>query len=192
MSIIALQNSQPHPRRIIRNAVKALLKENTDLAGRWFCTRPHPLFVNETPCGLIYFPDEENETKDTNPKTYYRRLMLTTEVQIRQETKIENTVDDYLDSRAFEIEAAMMHRRFLGLNDKISINDVTLIRTQCVQINYEGDADIASIRLFWEITYQTDSWNQTNLDEFLRFNSEYIGQIGDGATAEDHVTIREE
>lgn len=192
MSILTLQNSQPHPRRMIRNAVKALLKENTDLAGRWFCTRPHPLYSQEIPCGLIYFPEEDCDDENTRPRTFYRKLVLITEVQIRQETKVDNSMDDYLDSRAFEIEAAMMNDRFLGLGEKSFVQGVSLVRTQCVQITYEGDADVASIRLFWEIMYQTDTWQPSNLEEFLRFNAKHIAQLGDGALAEDHVTIREE
>jgi len=192
MSIIALQKQQPHPRKIIRNQVKKLMRENTLMSQKWFCSRPHPLFLQEIPCGLIYFIDENNDVKDTRPKTYYRTLNLVTEVQIRQETEIENDMDDWLDSRSFEIEAAMMNDRFLGLGDRNFVQDVSLSRTQCVQIQYEGDADVASLRMFWEITYQTQSWNPLSLDEFLRFNAEYIGQVGNGARAEDHVTIREE
>lgn len=192
MSGFTLQKSQPHPRRIIRNQVKLILKENTDLAGRWFCSRPNPLYVNELPCGLIYFPEEEADARNTRPISYRRKLLLTTEVQQREESTIENDLDDYLDSRAFEIEVAMMQDKFLYLGEKQFIEKVCLVRTQCVQIDYSGDSNIASIRLFWEITYNTDSWLPAELDEFLRFNSEYIAQIGDGARAEDHVIIREE
>ena len=192
MTIIALQKSQPHPRRIIRDQVKSLLLQNTLMSEKWFCSRPHPMFLQGMPCGLIYFTEENNDVKGTRPKTYDRTLMLTTDVQIRQETEITNDMDDWLDSRAFEIEAAMMNDRFLGLGDRGIVQDVMLLRTQCVQIKYEGDADVASLRLFWEILYKTDSWNPQSLEEFLRFNAKYIGQIGTGAEAEDHITIREE
>ena len=192
MSIIALQKSQPHPRRFIRNAVKALLIENTDLAGRWFCTRPHPVYQTELPAGFIYFPDEDSDDKLTQPKTYTRTLALITEVQITHETEIENSQDDFLDSRAFEIEAALMHDRYLGLGEKGFVADVSLKRTQCTDISFEGDVDIALIRLHWNIVYITDSWNPLTIDEFLRFLSEFDIPKGLGVRSSDLVTIREE
>lgn len=192
MSIIALQNSQPHPRRAIREKVKSLMKENTDLAGRWFCSRPKPAFVVEIPCGLIYFTDENADHENTAPRTYKRECMLVTEVLLQGETERENSADDFLDSRAFEIEAAMLHDRFLGFGHDGPVEDVQLVRTQPTVIKYEGEVDIESIRIFWKIDYRTDAWTDSQLDEFLRFIAEHDSRVGDSiASAEDHVTIRE-
>jgi len=191
MSIVPIQVSQPHPRKVIRNKVKDLLKVNTDLGGRVFCSRPDPIWLNETPCCLIYFTDEP-ATTDTNPKLYTRSLSLVTEVLQREDTERENSVDDFLDSRAFEIEMVFGDDQHIGLYPIVENN--FLRRTQPLDIDGQGEKDAASIRLYWDIIYKTDSFSLQSLDEFLRFQAEYeAGVIEDvKAEAEDDVTIREE
>lgn len=184
--ILALQKIQPHARIVIRNAVKELLKTNTDLGGRWFCSRPKAIFLSEVPCGLIYFTDEDADHGGTAPRNYKRMLTLTTEVLHRLETERENSLDDFLDSRAYEIEAAMMHDRFLGLPG--IVEDCILSRSETINIDIGGDEDIASLRIFWTVVYRTDAFYSGDLDEFLRFDSDY--NLTDGADARDEVTIR--
>lgn len=185
-NIVPIQNIQPHARIAIRNAVKELLKDNTDLAGRWFCSRPKAVFVNELPCGLIYFTEEPADHQNTVPRSYKRSLNLITEVVHRLESERDNALDDFLDSRAFEIEAAMMNDRYLGLTG--IVEDTVLSRTEVMNIEITGDQDIASLRIFWEITYRTDAFHGGDLNEFLRFITDY--EATDGATARDEVTIR--
>lgn len=185
--IVKLQKIQPHARIVIRNVVKKLLKTNTDLGGRWFCSRPKPVFLNEIPCGLIYFSDESADHQNVVPRSYKRTVNLLTEVVHRLEAERDNALDDFLDSRAFEIEAAMLHDRYLGLHGLVE--DCVFVRTETMNIEVGGDEDIASLRIFWTIVYRTDAFYTGNLDEFLRFVSDY-GTV-DGASARDDVTIRE-
>ena len=186
--IIKIQNSQPHVRIVIRNAVKELLKDNTDLGGRWFCSRPKAIFLSELPCGLIYFSEELADHQNIVPRNYKRTLTLLTEVVHRLESERDNAVDDFLDSRAFEIEAAMLHDRFLGLSG--IVEDCVMARTEVMNIEVGGDEDIASLRIFWNVVYRTDAFYQGELTEFLRFITDY--ETPSGVVARDEVTIREE
>jgi hypothetical protein len=185
--MIALQKSQPHPRRIIRARVHNLLKTGTDLAGRWFCSRPDPTFVNELPCGLVYFTDEPADHKNTAPRVYDRTLLLVTEVLQMGEPEEELTLDDWFDSRAFEIEHVFLQDRQLGLTDIVS--DSKLVRTQPTQLDFGGETVVASIRLYWEIDWSVDYESGINLAEFLRFTATHNAS---GAIAVDDVTIRED
>lgn len=184
---IHVQDKQPHPRIAIRNWIKELLKANTDLGGRWYASRPNPAFLEELPCGLVYFSDEPADHEKTAPRTYRKDLAIVTEVMHRVDSERENEMDDWLDSRAFEIEGAMLADRFLGM--KGLIQDTILTRTQPVTIEDDGDNDIGSIRLFWTITYRADFGDTLKLDEFLKFYNEINGTLGENSV--DHVTIRE-
>jgi len=184
--VVNIQNIQPHARIVIRNAVKELLKDNTDLGGRVFCSRPKAVFLNELPCGLIYFTDEEADHQNVVPRNYKRTMTLVTEVVHRLETERDNALDDFLDSRAFEIEQAMFHDRYLGLDGLVE--DCVLSRTEILNIEVSGDMDIAALRIFWSIVYRTDAFNKGELAEFLRFITDY--NTVNNADARDEVTIR--
>lgn len=186
--IVNIQNIQPAPRIIIRNKIKELLIPNTDLGGRWFCSRPKPCFLEEVPCGLIYFSDESADHEKSAPRNYVRELNLSTEIIHRLESERDNALDDFLDSRAFEIESAILQDRFIGL--KGLVQDTVLIRTEATNIDAGGDQDIASLKIYWTITYRTDAFYNGRLDEFLRYITDYNPTIG--ADARDEVTIREE
>lgn len=188
MAIVEKNKIQPSPRIVIRNKAKELLKENVDVAERVFCSRPKPLFLTELPACLIYFTNEEADDGDTRPREYEKKLMLVTEVVHRLESVRDNALDDFLDSRAWEIEQTFFADRFMGL--KGLVNDITLKSTEALNIQIEGDADIASERLVWEIQYYQEAFNNGELDEFLKFITEY--KPTNNADAEDNVTIREE
>jgi len=185
---VSIQDSQPHPRIIIRNWIKELLKMNTDLGERWFNSRPNPIFLQELPCGLIYFTDEPADHENTAPRNYRRDLSLVTEVINRMESERENVLDDWLDSRAYEIENAMLADRFLGM--KGFIQDTVLVRSEPTTIESEGDANIGSVRIFWNVIYRVDAGYTGKLDEFLKFENKIEGTSGEDA--EDNVTIRSE
>lgn len=186
---VSVQNLQPHERIAIRNWVKLLMKANTDLGERWFASRPNPMYFNEVPCGLIYFSDESADHGNTAPRNYKRELSLTIEVMHQMDSERDNALDDWLDSRAYEVERAMLADRFLGLQG--IVEDCALVRTQPVTIESEGTAqDVGSIRLFFDITYHTGFANNQKLDEFLKFINKI--ETTDGAESQDNVTIREE
>lgn len=185
---ITVQNNQPSARIAIRNRVKAILIPNTDLGERWYCSRPKYCFLDELPCGLIYFTDEDADDELSSPRSYKRTLHLKIEVIHRLESERANALDDFLDSRSFEIEQTMFWDRHLGL--KPLVEDSYYRRTEATDIKIEGDADIASIALFWDVIYRTEIMNTGEINEFLRFYTDY--ETTEGATARDEVTIRSE
>ena len=185
---VSVQNLQPHVRIALRAWIKELLKVNTDLGGRWFASRPNPMYFNETPCGLIYFSDESADHQGSAPRNYQRIISLTIEVLHQIDSERDNALDDWLDSRAWEVELAMLSDRFLGL--PWLVEDTVFTRTQPVTIESENSSqDIGSVRLFFDITYRSDYQNNKKLDEFLTFLNTI--ETVDGAEAEDDVTIRE-
>lgn len=182
------QHSQPHCRIGIRKWVVELMKVNTDLGGRWWASRPNPLFLDELPCGLVYFSDEGADHQQTAPRNYLRSLDLVCEAVHRMESKRENALDDWLDSRAYEIENAMLSDRFLG--QKGLIEDTILVRTQPTTIEDEGDADIGTLRVFFRITYRTGFHYKGRIDEFLKFLADIKGTEGENISS--NTTIRSE
>lgn len=183
---VIVQNIQPMARIAIRNRIKSILVPNTDLGGRIFCSRPKPVFVNELPCGLIYFTDEDADHQNIVPRSYKRDLLLTTEIAHRLESERDNALDDFLDSRAFEIEQAILQDRYIGLQGLVE--DTVLVRTEATNIEIAGDQDIGALRIFWKITYRTDAFYNGELNEFLKFITDY--ELVNGAYAQDQVTIR--
>jgi hypothetical protein len=145
------------------------------------------MWLEELPCGLIYFTDETADAAKTVPRSYLRTLNLTTEVLINDDSDTENIADDYLDSRAYEIEHTIFQDRFLQLKELVQ--DTRLTRTVPTILKFEGENDIASIRLFWEIDYYTDGFSPAILDEFLNFMAMYETTLG--TENQDIVTIRE-
>lgn len=181
------QNIQPHPRIIIRKYVNELLKVNTDLGGKWFCSRPNPLFLDQVPCGLVYYSDEQADHEKTVPRNYRKDLSLVTEVMLRMKSERDSAAEDWLDSRAYEIEYAICADRFLGLRGLVQ--DAVLTRTQPVTIETDGDTDIDAVRLFWTVIYRQDLTNISVLEEFLKFTNKINGTNSE--QSEDRVTIRQ-
>ena len=178
------QHSQPHPRIDIRYKVRDRMLQYVDIGGRVFCSRPNPAWLSQVPLLLLYFSDEESDDKKTSPRIYTKTLNLIFEVLQRQ----ENTVDDYLDSRAFEIEHAMeLEPRFFGLE---FVNDIRQRRTIPTTITSEGNENVASLKVHFEVEYIFEPFSTITLDEFLTFKNTI--QTTEGAEAIDDVTIRSE
>jgi len=186
--VVFKQTSQPHPRILIRNRVKELLIANVDVAERVYCSRPKAVFLTELPVILIYIPSEDSAHESSAPRNYVRKLTLNVEILHALESDRPNALDDYLDSRAFEIENSLLQDRFIGLQGLVE--DCEMTGTENVNMAVDGDMDIASSRVVFQITYRTNSFYQGTLDEFLRYQSDI--ETTDGAVIEDHTTIREE
>jgi hypothetical protein len=188
---MTLMHEQPHYRKLIRARIKQLVKEEVKFnPDRIFFSRPNPVFLPILPVCLIYFDTEEADHRDTVPRSYSRKLTLITEVLHGIDPERENGMDDYFDSRAFELERAFLSDRFLGLSG--IVEDVQLNRTEVINLDFGGDRLCGSQRIFWIINYVTNFNFEGSLDDFLKFNTKYELQIGLGANAEDMVTIRTE
>jgi hypothetical protein len=191
------QYSQPHKRRVLRHRIRQLIEQYVDISpDNIFLSKPHPLFVNQVPAILIYMENEEVELYNRAPEIYKRSVTINIDVLQRDRQDIrENTydLDDYLDSRAYEIEFALLHERFLGFpeEEKYSwIDNVQLHDTNLMSIIFEGDQRLLSLRMHFVIDYFEDFSIYGSLDEFLRFDVEY--ETTNNAQARDHVEIRSE
>lgn len=184
--MITIQNIQPHPRRLIRDKIVALLRAGTDLAGKWHVSRSTVLWEQELPCGMVYFLTESAEDRGTRPKTLTRTLQIGVEV-IREMDSEAVAAEDWLDSRAYEIEKALLSSINLDLP---FVEDITLTDTTPYTPDSTGDNIYWGIRLAFTVRYTFDAWDESLiLDEFLRFDAEYKNENGQ-KLAEDNVTIR--
>ena len=188
------QKSQPHLRRTIRHQVRNLLRKYVDLSQRVYLGRPDPIWFSEEPCALVYFTDEAAEDMGSAPRKFRRTLLVTVDVLFGSRPNIagdeDDELDDWMDSRAFEIEYAMLHDRFLELGESNAdwLHDVALLRTQPLQLVFEGDQKTDALRVLFNVVYDVDTVLEGSLDEFLRFNAKH--QTVGGADAEDEVIIR--
>lgn len=164
------------------------MKANMDIGGKVYPSRPLPIFFQELPICLVYFTTEQGDFEMTAPRIYKRRLEIVTEVVQQIETEREMGLDDYLDSRAYEIEHALLDDRFLGLRE--FVQDTVMERTEVINLSSDGGITAASLRIFWVVTYVDSFHYEGNLDEFLKFQAKY--KATNGAEAEDLKTIRTE
>ena len=197
MATIAKQKSQPHLRRAIRNRVQQLLKANVDIGERIFKSRPNPAFISEVPCIAIYFTDEPAEHMESAPRRYERKLMMNVDILHMSRDGVEDdqefTMDDYLDSRAFEVEFALTNDRYLGFAGETDgwFQGCALVNTVPTNIVFSQEQFCGALRLVFEMQYETETYTNAGLNEFLRFYND-INTAVLGAESSDHVTIREE
>lgn len=188
----ATQSDQPHPRRCIRHRIRDLLRQYVDVGGRVFMSRPDPLFLTELPCLLVYMSEEPADGKSSEPRYYTRKLQINVDILHSDRPNIvgdeDNELDDFLDSRAFEVEWALLHERYLGLVDKEWLHDVNLINTSAVEMIFDGEQAVHALRQTFEVLYETIALTDTTLDEFLRFQSKY--RIASDVEETDLVQIR--
>lgn len=183
------QTIQPHGRIAIRNRIKELLRAATALGDKWYCSRPHEIWLEQCPCGLVYFTDERANSENSAPRYYNRTLTLLTEILQYEDTERENSIDDYLDSRAYEVEAVLTMDRYLGLKELV--NDSRLIQTQAIGIpEAGGDKTIGAVRLTWEIDYTMPDYYTVSVDEFLRFQHKVSSPAPAGAEIDAITQIR--
>lgn len=173
-----------HKRARIRQNALQLLKTGVDVGGRFYASRPHPLWLkNELPIGLVYFLSETVDEEDTKPENLKRTLKLS--VDIITAGEIEEDIDNFLDDRAFEVESSLFYKD--GWTE--DIDDIRLIDVVPYNPQSEGELIISATKLTFEIDYYTDKGEILPTNEFLSF----INTINttDNAITIDNVIIRE-
>ncbi len=191
---IVPQDQQPHCRIVIRRWIKELMIVNTDInRDNWHLSRPDPVFLEESGSGFIYFNDEPADHQGTAPRNYLRTTQIVIQPTRRMDSERPQALEDWLDSRAFEIEGSMLADRFLGqkalLGKKNFIEDTVLVRTQPAEIIIDGaDSHHSSIGLFFNIMWRSAYATTATLEEFLSFINDIQGTEGEDAI--DNVTIR--
>lgn len=191
----AVQNSQPHRRRVIRHRVRDLLKQYVDVGQKVYMSRPHPIWISQLPCILAYMAEEPADGKSSEPRYFMRDLHMNIDILHMDRPNIagdeDNELDDFLDSRAFEVEWALLHERWLGLGEDAQwLHDVNLVNTTAVEMIFEGDQTVQALRQTFQFRYETIALPHITLDEFLKFQAKY--RVGDDVEETDFVTIRSE
>ncbi len=186
------QTIQPHGRIAIRRAVAELMVQAVDLPeDKWFISRPNALFVEETPCGLIYFTEETAEDNESAPRYYTRNLNLVIDLLQYADSEAEYNVEEWLDSRAYEVEAAFSADRQLGLPKLVQ--DSKLQQTELVNVPEDsGNKKVSAVRLLWLVEYVMPDYGSVSLEEFLRFQHDIQSNSPQGANIDALTTIRSE
>lgn len=182
-------------RKLIRHYAKELLKEQVDVGGRVYVNRPSPIFLEETPCVLVYPSTEQNTVisgDEYNPKVYQRNLILNTDVlvteQIRPDTDyLDNqAADDLLDDLCEQVEKAFHDDwyffRLLKDYDSAEAQGGLLMgmaqtSTTAYVIDTDGERRIVAQRITWDLPYEDDAFKDKKWPSFNEFYS-YFMRVG--------------
>lgn len=146
-----------HPRIALRVAIKDQLLARpgvTAIVGqRVMMSRYKDLVAErELPAVRIYTHSEEIEEDswDTAPREYKRRLMCVVEALVRVPNKDADELADRLDALCWEVEKAM------GADDTLNdtATDVNLARST-IEVEIEGENSLAIASMFYRVDYTT-------------------------------------
>jgi hypothetical protein len=92
-----------HNRQVIRDAIVALLTNNTTCGANVYANREQALWATEVPAILVTSQKETAIPRDISGQTYIRDLT----VEIHIKVSVNETSDDALDAIALEVEQIM-------------------------------------------------------------------------------------
>jgi hypothetical protein len=134
-----------HARTQIRNAVTALLLNNTSAGDKVFESRVYPLENPKLPALLIYTKQEVVADQSmSRPRTQVRQLQLTVEAYV----KATSNIDETADTLALEVEQIIAADPTLGGLAK----DAMLTNTD-IQFLDDGEKPIAVAVLTFTVNY---------------------------------------
>jgi len=135
-----------HARTQIRNAVTALLLNNTSVGAKVYESRIYPLDNPKLPAILVYTKQEtvDDQMSMSRPRTQHRELQLTIEAYV----KANSNIDETADGLALEIEQIIGGDPHIGGLVKDTILDTTEI-----QYSDEGEKPIAVVTLTFAVLY---------------------------------------
>lgn len=156
-----------HPRQQIREAVKALLLNQTAAGSRVSETRVISYRKSELPAVSIYIPVESvepDESRNTAPRELTRTAQLVIEGVVQQTAN----VDDALDALALEIETAMHADETFG-----GKADDSILESTEATLTEDGDRLVGVVRLVYSVEYRTFAPEAVTLDDFNRADIRY-------------------
>lgn len=173
-----------HPRKLIRQAVAALLVSADTAAGdRVTATRVEPHRSTELPAISVYTLTEVID-REASIATAPRELSRVLTLQIRGWVSHSDNdpVDDRMDDLAEEIEAAMDLDRYIS----DSATDAILVNTETEILEGVGANDplIGMVTLTYSVSYLSSLADGTAADDFLTAAATYQR---DGAAADNTV-----
>jgi len=176
-----------HPRKLIRQAAKALLSGTTAAGARVEASRTNPIKHTQLPSIGIY---TESDTVDWEHEGIEEKHDL--ELKIAGWVVNTSAVpgDDAMDDLAEQIESAMASDRFLG---GAAGGQGVLLQGTETTILADGGADplIGRVVLTYAATYFQIPGATVPTDEFLRTNATtQIAGAGDDNTVDDQFNQR--
>lgn len=139
----------PHPRKLIRDAAKALLLGQTVAGTRVHKTRAVPLRGGKLPALTLYTTSEavDPSSQRTSPRELKRTVQLVIEGAVKATAPGED-IEDALDALAKEVERALHRDESLAGTADDSILTGTEVETA-----EEGEAVFGVVVLTYAVTY---------------------------------------
>lgn len=131
-------------RQLIREAIKAILIDNTDAASNVYTNRVSAFWRSELPSISVYMRDEELTPRDMANKSYIRKGTISIEIH----AEANEGLDDSLDAITDQVEALL-------LNDPGLAGTVSGFIFQNQEFELAGDAttNIGVSTLTMQVTY---------------------------------------
>jgi hypothetical protein len=148
--------ARDHQRKIIRDAVQALLKGKTGAEDRVFKSRIVPFTRLQLPAITVYARSEpvDPDSARSAPRVLQRNLHLVIEVA----DELTEGIDDALDALCLEIEQVMDPDPTFG----DTANDSILANTE-IEISEDGKRPIGVAVMTYAVTYFTDAPDERDL-----------------------------
>lgn len=185
-----LTTGMAHPRKLIRQAVVALLTDATDAGARVKGTRVEPQKKSQHPALSVYTLSEQVDQDST--ETAPRELKRDVKVEIAGWVIHTDAlpVDDAMDDLAEQIEAAMDGDRYLNGTAGESV----LVGTEMQVLEADGHSDplVGIVTLTYSVTYRTSPAAPAGLDDFLSVDAKHriVGAV-EANQVDDQFVVQE-
>lgn len=193
-------------RSLIRNYVKAMLKDGVDVGGRVFVGRANsPLFLEELPAVNIHYGDETCEVSvgaKYQVREYTRVLPVVITVVVANQPGPDgphdsSSAEDFLDHLGSEVEQCfnddrMLARRLPGFDENDNTHGLLggsrLTGTLVLDVDPEATSTVLGQSLRYELVYATAADGRRRLLDFESYGSA-ITKIGTTAETVDPVLL---
>jgi hypothetical protein len=149
-------------RKKIRQAIKALLLDNTPAGARVWTNRPNPLSQrpgqqsasSQLPAILIYTRSEDSEVFNESPRQYKRTVEVVVEIAAAMNDDIDDTLDDYAQT----VENLILLDDRLGTDPDDAgeyVADGTELTRSSMTIVDGGEIPIGAAILSFDVMYYT-------------------------------------
>lgn len=164
-----------HQRKQIREAIAALLLNETAAGDRVYRSRIRPAHQDKLPCILVYSNSEEVEIFNEAPRKYRRILTSTIEIQ----AKANEDLDETLDEIAEDVEHALHQDHALvgdGPPSGALCEDTILTGVEITHTD-NGSTVIGSCVMTYLTPYYSDAvadpTTENHLDDFDQANVDW-------------------
>lgn len=175
-----------HQRKKIRQAIAALLLNNTPAGDRVWTNRPNPLSQrpsqqsasSQLPAILIYTRIEDSDVFNEAPRQFLRTVEVVVEIAEAMNDAIDDTLDDYAET----VERLILLDDSLGQDpdfpndpEERVASETRLVRSQ-MTIADGGEIPIGAAILTFEVDYHTyhpGEGQPDDLDDFLTADIRY-------------------